>query len=549
MSMPNTTALYNNPEFQSAMARLGAWLFSVIYVSIAVQSGRYDVDILSFVMLFAAYLLSFLAILVSVLMRPTWEERRYVSLMVDVSATTVCIYLTGEASTPFFILYIWVFVSYGARFGRLYLNVASMMSVLMYAVVVTLLEQWGKYFFEASFILLALGVLPIYQRSLIHQLHAARNKAERSNRVANSFLSNMTNEMRGPLVDILASSKDLSTSGLNMEQLDKVDDINSSASFLDSAIGDVLDFYKLEARKLQVQSAPFSMHILISEVCSSFVKLAVIKHMELVCCVASGVPRIIVGDEQRLKQVLSNVMRSAIGRCLDDELQISVQINKSNHEMLLLEVKGAVSQLSDEVDSDEGHNEGSTLLDATTSVVPVISPDLGIRFASRLIHLMGGEFESGPVEEGVIFRISFPAKTDGFESEVVSTPSVLHGKKAFIFEPNKTSRDEIVGCCLEQEMSVETVDKVAALSDYISRLRESQDIDIVIIADSPAGRDIERIADICFDVLGNKLPLVVLAYRRNCLDLNKYESSRLLRKPFIHDQLADAMGQALVSSH
>lgn len=543
--MPNTTTLYKNPEFQSAMVRLGAWLFSVVYVSIAVQSDRYDVDIFSFIMLFAAYFLSFIAIIVSVLIRPTWEERRYFSLMVDVSATTVCIYLTGEASTPFFILYIWIFVSYGARFGELYLNVASMMSVLMYAVVVTLMGQWGEYFFEASFILLALGVLPIYQRSLIHQLHVARNKAERSNRVVGRFLSNMTNEMRGPLVDILASSRDLSASGLYMEQLDKVDDINSSASILDSSIGDVLDFYKLEARKVQIQSAPFSMHILVTEVCLSFVKLAVTKQMELVCSVSSGVPRIIVGDEQRLKQVLSNVMKSAIERCLDDELQISVQINNSNHDMLLLEVKGAASPLSDdEVSSDEE----SVLLDAEAGVAPAISPDLGIRFARRLIDLMGGEFESGPREEGVIFRLSFPVETDDFESGVVSSSSVLRGKKAFIFEPNKTSRDEIVGCCLEQEMSVEQVGKVADLSGSISRQKDSQDIDIVIIADSPAGRDIERIADICFDVMGNELPLVVLAYRRNCIDLNRYESSRLLRKPFIHDQLADAMEQALVSS-
>ena len=537
MRMLNTTALYKNPEFQSAMVRLGVWVFSVIYVSVGALSQRYDVDTNYFFILFAVYLLFFIALLISVLIRPVWEERRYASLMLDVSATTVCIYLTGEASSPFFILYVWIFVSYGTRYGRLHLNVASMMSVLMYTVVVTLMAQWGEYFFEASFILLALGVLPIYQRTLMHQLQIARSEAESSHSVIGRFLSSMTNEMRRPLVEILGSSKDLSVSELDDRQQDKVDDINASASLLDSAISDVLDFYKLEARQIQIQSFPFSVHALVAEVCSVVVKTTLVKHIELVCSVASGVPNIVVGDEQRLKQILTNLIRSAINSCLGNELCIRVQIDNSNHEMLLFEVKGVAPLISDDNFTVEGK----------VSVKSGGSPDLGNSFASRLISLMGGEFESGPRDEGVIFRFGFPVKNnDYFEADHGHALSILQGKKVFIFEPNKTSLDEMSRCCLEQEIIVETVSKVAELSDSISGLRESQDVDVVIIADSPAGRDIERIIDICLDVLGNDIPFVVLAYRRNCLNLNKYDSARLLRKPFIHEQLVDAMVQVLL---
>ncbi len=541
MRIPNTTALYENPEFQSAMVRLGVWGFAVIYVSAGALSDRYNVDMDRFFALFAAYLLCFIALIISVIIRPVWEERRYLSLVVDISATTFCIYLTGEAISPFFILYIWIFVSYGSRYGRWHLNTASILSILMYSVVLTLLGQWGEYFFEASFILLALGILPIYQHSLVHQLQLARNEAERSNRMVGRFLSSMTNEMRSPLVDILASSKDLSVSGLNMGQLDKVDDINSSASLLDSVIGDVLDFYKLEARQLQIQSVPFCMPALVAEVCSVAVRHALINKIELVCSVSSGVPRIIVGDEQRLKQVLTNVMRSAINSCLGDELQIRVQIDNSNHDMLLFEIKGIsepVSNMQTVVDDD-------LLMDDELEVKTGTVPDLGNSFASRLILLMGGDFESGPREEGIIFRLTFPAKTNDFAVDQEGALSSLRGKKAFVFEPNKASRDEIVRCCAEQEMAVETVNKVGGLSDSISGLREGQDIDILIIADSPGGRDIARIADICLNVLGEGLPLVVLSYRHNCLDLQEYGSAVLVRKPFIHDQLAEAMGMVL----
>ncbi len=536
-------SLYKNLEFQSAMVRLAIWCVAVIYVSAGVLSDRYDVDINSFFILFAAYLLFFISILISVVIRPVFEERVYASLIVDVSAATVCIYLTGEASSPFFLFYIWIFVSYGMRFGRWHLTAASILSILAFSAVLTLLGQWGEYFFEASFVLLVLVVLPIYQHSLMEQLQMARSDAESSNRMVGRFLASMTNEMRGPLVDIVATSKDLSALKLNMEQLDKVDDIKSSASLLDSLIGDVLDFHKLESEQLHLQSVPFDMHAVITEVCSALVKTAVARKIELVCSVASGVPRIVVGDEQRLKQALTNILKSAINSCLGDELQVRVQIDSSNLEMLLFEIKGIASLVSEE---DMDFDDDSMVTSGISDAKEELSPDLGNSFACRLISLMGGKFGVGSREDGVICWFNFPAITDDYEGGKAFKQSSLQGKKAFIIETNKTSRDEIVRCCVEQKMSVETVDRVAELSGSISGLRESRDVDIIIIADSPTGKGLARIIDICHDVLGGDLPLVVLAYRRNCLDLTKYGSAVLIRKPFIHDQLVDAMEMALI---
>ncbi len=538
----HTTALHENPEFQSAMVRLGVWGFAVIYVSAGALSERYNVDMDRFIVLFALYLLFFIGLLISVLIRSQWEERRLFSLVVDVSATTFCIYLTGEAVSPFFILYIWIFVSYGSRYGRWYLNTASILSVLAYSVVLTILDQWGEYFFEATFVLLALGFLPIYQHSLMHQLHVARGEAERSNRMVGRFLSNMTNEMRGPLLDILESSKELSVSELSMGQLDKTDDINSSALLLDSVIGDVLDFYKLESGQLQIQSVPFDLYALVAEVCSAAARVAMMKKIELVCSISPGVPKIIVGDEQRLKQILNNVIKSSINCCLGDELQIGVRIENSKDEMVLFEIKGITSAASE---TEMDLHEDLITIDEISSYLSEYGPDLGNNFASRLISLMRGEFGSGPKEDGIIFWFSFPAKTDGFASDRVGRISGLQGKRVFVLEPNDASRDEITRCCVEQGMVVESVSKIGRLSDSVTGSRQDQEFDIAIIADSPGGRDIARIADICLDIMGSALPMVVLCYRRNCLDLKQYGSATLIRKPFIPDQLVHAMDMAL----
>ena len=75
--------------------RLGIWVFAIIYVSAGAMSGLYPLDLASFSVLFALYLLFFSGLLVSVFLRPVWEARRYFSLVVDISATTICIYFIG----------------------------------------------------------------------------------------------------------------------------------------------------------------------------------------------------------------------------------------------------------------------------------------------------------------------------------------------------------------------------------------------------------------------------------------------------------------------
>jgi len=211
-------ALPRNPEFQSALVRLGIWLFAVLYIGFGALTEYYSVDYRDYGLLFGGFLVLFLSLLVSVLWRPVWPQRRFVSLLLDIAATSLCIYLTDDVVSPFYLLYIWIFISYGTRYGKGHLVAASLLSILAYGVVLTVLDQWSRYTFEVIFFLLLLIMLPLYQYSLLRKLHQARLEAEQSDRAKSVFLSSMTHELRTPLSGIMGMSRLLLNSNLDREQ-------------------------------------------------------------------------------------------------------------------------------------------------------------------------------------------------------------------------------------------------------------------------------------------------------------------------------------------
>lgn len=545
MHMFSNRHKYANQEIQSALVRLGIWAFAVVYVAAGALWERYAVNISNSVWIFSIYLLFSICILLSVFVWPERRERWYITLLVDISATSICIFITGEATSPFFLLYIWIFVSYGMRYGKQLMIAASGLSVLAYSLVLTLLEQWHEYLFEASFILLVIVCLPIYQYSLMKQLYLLRSEAERSNRQMGRFLSNMTDDMRSPLVDIMATSSDLRNSGLSMRELDKVDEIGESATLLDAVIGDVLDYSKMEVKQLKIEPAPFKVQTLLYDVCLATSRLAQQNRIELVCNISKDVPKIVVGDEQRLRQVLTNVIKNAIMNFLCAELKASLRVDASDSVVLLFEIKGTFilpSATISDVDEDPAWDDDEAAAIATSSL------DLGISFAKKQVLLMGGELESELTEDGPLFRLRWPIIASDFDPEPVVTPPQLQGKKALVFESNKSSRDAIIDCCKDVGVDVEPVDKVSALADAVSESREWRGIDILIVAESYGCGDVSRIVDICFGVLGQNLPLVILAYRRNCVNLDRYRSAALIRKPFMAEHLVDAMETVLAEN-
>ena len=194
----------DSPEYQSGVIRIAGWVLMMAILGGGRLQGAFLFDWDWFFLLFGVRLLWFLGILVQVMRRPQLVRgRTYVEILADVSGTSFSIFLSASPVSPFFLIYVWCFLSQGTRFGDRNLVVAAVLSSLSCSVVAWLLGGWSERPFEVGFILLGLTGLPLYRYMLITRLYGAKQAAESANKARGAFLATMTHELRTPLSGVI----------------------------------------------------------------------------------------------------------------------------------------------------------------------------------------------------------------------------------------------------------------------------------------------------------------------------------------------------------
>ncbi|MCW8944418.1 MAG: ATP-binding protein [Sedimenticola sp.] len=523
-------ALLKNPEFQSAMVRLAIWLFAVLYIGLGAASDYYLVDLNDYSLLFGGFLILFLSLLASVIHRPVWEARRYFSLVLDVSATSFCIYLTKDVVSPFYLLYIWIFISYGTRYGKAHLKWASLLSIFAYTVVLTALGQWDKYTFEVIFFLLLLILLPLYQYVLLRKLHDARQEAEQSDQAKSVFLSSMTHELRTPLSGIMGMSQLLKNTELTAEQKEFVASIISSGNILDSLISEVLDLSKMDAGGLELKPRLFDIRILFHDVCQTLSHEALDKGLELICDVDDQLPALVFYDELRLRQILSNLLSNAVKFTSSGEVELSAKVVSSEAEN---ELYIAVRDTGIGIDSSVQEKLFERFWQADTS--PTSSHGgigLGTTISRRLAQLMGGEIGvKSEVGKGSTFWVRLPS-TGQLLSQEQQKSGQFDGYTTLIYETNNSALHLIKRSCASIGVHCNVVSKLSELSEVVNQVELQGGVDFAIVADSPTGQDIVRIGRLIRQHLRSDLPIIYLGYQERKLD-DDHPGSHFIKKPLL----------------
>jgi CheY-like chemotaxis protein len=240
------------------------------------------------------------------------------------------------------------------------------------------------------------------------ELIAARHAAEDANRAKSAFLATMSHEIRTPLNAMIGNLTLIGMSGLNEEQRQYMQNCTSASQGLLRVINDVLDFSKIEADKIELVNENYSPAAMLDNLVNMFACRAEEKRLRLNLEITGPLPGCILGDCQRLSQVISNLLSNAIKFTHQGDITISASTGHSEHGAMLLVVSVSDSGIGI---PPEQHNvifDSFTQLDNFTTRRQG-GTGLGLAICRRLVEIMGGEIAlvSAP-DVGSTFTIRIP---------------------------------------------------------------------------------------------------------------------------------------------
>ena len=531
-----------NPEFQSALVRLAVWVFGSGYISLAALTGYYEVDVPYFLTLLTIFTLVYVGIFVSVLRRPEWNARRYVALSLDIIAISLAIFITREAISPFYLLYIWIFISAGTRYGTRHLVLASVEAVFAYSLVLIALDQWTKHTFEAVFFLLLLVLLPLYQYALLRRVQEAKDEAERANKAKGDFLAFMTHELRTPLTGVLGMTELLKTTSLDGEQREYVQGIANSATVLGALIGDILDLSKIDAERLKLEQAPFDLRVVVRDVGAALESLAVAGGVELICNLAPQVPAMVVGDQLRVRQIIFNLLGNAVKFTQEGQVEVRVGVRPaeagvdSPHLFLEIEDTGIG------IPADKLPHIFESFSQADISTTRRFGGSgLGTTIARQLVLLMHGTIGVESVEgEGSRFWVRLPLLGDLLPA-APPPAGRLSGRRVLVVEVNPTQRGVICAALTREGMVCDAVavpGEVATLGLRVAHL------DLIVLADHLRRLDLAAVRAEVNTTIGGTPPCLFLTCAARRAE-GQGPDVGYLGKPFLAEDLMAAVERLL----
>lgn len=408
--------------------------------------------------------------------------RRSITNAGDVTTISYLMVSTGEAGIPLFVLYLWITLGNGFRFGLQSMAVSAVLSIAGVIAVLMLSELWQGHPMLATGVIASLILIPGYTAHLIRQLHAARQRAEEASAARGRFLARMSHELRTPLNGILGTSELLSASKrLNREDRSLLEVIRDSVKISMRQIDNVLDFSKIEAGKLLIEQIEFDLHELLNRTVRLARSIASEKNLRLTLRVDPAVPYRLVGDPHHVQEILINLVSNAVKFTENGYVSIDVTpIRVENQNVLLrLEVHDtgigiAPAALEHIFEAFSQAESGTTRRYGGTG--------LGTTIAKQLADLMGGRLGVASTKDvGSVFYAELP-----FARQPENLEKGLSDMRALLISKDNMLNDRMTSLLRQWGVTLQTVPSTTEAEGLLRRgIRVGNPIHIVL-ADSHA---------------------------------------------------------------